>query len=91
MLILYTIIFKMSDVQAYEIIEDLLSNWDSLDKDAIKEKLVLILPPICPQCNQRYGVIQKFGREIYPDARYGAAETLYSLWPNCHYVHSYTY
>lgn len=71
----------MSDVQAYEIIEDMLNNWDSLDKDSIKQQLLVILPPICPNCNVRYGTVRKCGRELDPNARYGAAETLYSLCP----------
>jgi hypothetical protein len=81
----------MSDPQAYQIIEDMLDKWDTLDKTEIREKLLVILPPICPGCKGRWGCVQKFGREIDPKAMYDAASTLYSLCPNCKYVHSYTY
>lgn len=81
----------MCDTQAYEIIEDMLNNWESLNKEDIKQKLEVILPPICPKCKERHGRVLKYGRELNPDARYGAASTLYTLCPNCQYVYSYTY
>ncbi len=81
----------MSDVQAYEIIDDMLNNWDSLDKNDIKQKLLIILPPTCPQCKERYGSVHKYGRQLTPDAKYDAASTLYSVCPNCQYIYSYTY
>lgn len=81
----------MGDNNTYKIIENLLDNWDNLTKDNIKERLIEILPPICPKCNMRYDIVEKYGREINKNARFDAASTLYALCSNCHYVHSYTH
>jgi len=81
----------MTDKQVYDIIENTLNKWDTLNKDAIKKILIDLLPPLCPKCNERWGTVQKYGRELDPDAVYDAASTLYSLCPNCEYIYSYTY
>jgi hypothetical protein len=81
----------MSNFQVYEVIDEMLKNWDDLNKEQIKQQLSEILPPICTNCNERHGYIRKYGRELDPTARYDAASTLYTLCAGCKYVRSYTY
>ena len=77
--------------QLVEGLERLLKNWDDMSKDEIKDTLTIMLPEPCPGCGLKYEPIQKYGRELYPDAKYDAASTLYFLCPMCKYVHGYTY
>lgn len=81
----------MSDFQAYEIIETMLTNWDTLSKNDIKEQLTTILPLPCPKCNGRYERVQKYGRELDPSTRYDAASTSYIICSNCKHIYAYSY
>jgi len=83
----------MSKQLYYELKNFLNEDFNILSKDQIKNKLVEILDLVqpCPKCKGLHEPISKFGRELDPDARYGAAETLYTLCPNCKYVYHYEF
>ena len=84
----------MSYTQLYNELKKLLNeDFDNLDKEEIKSRLKEIIDIVqpCPKCKSLHEPIRKFGRELYPDARYSAASTLYTLCPNCKYVYCYTY
>lgn len=47
--------------------------------------------PRCPECGTDEEPVRGYGRDFWPEARYDAAETYYSLCPRCKYVYGYTY
>ena len=75
----------------YKDIEILLSNFETLSKDEIREQLTNILPKPCKNCNFICPSIEKYGKELNPDARCDAAKALYTLCSNCKYIQSWTY
>ena len=81
----------MTDMNVYKDIEILLTNFESLSKDEIREQLMNILPEPCKNCNVICSSIEKYGKELDPDARYDAAEALYTICSNCKCIQSSTY
>lgn len=81
----------MSYTQLYIELERLLDNFDNLTKEEIKHELsqLLNLERPCPKCGGACEPITKSGKELNPDARYDAAEAIYTLCPYCKYVYSY--
>lgn len=43
----------------------------------------------CPDCNSSAYPVNRLERELYPDAMYDGASTLYNICPDCKYVYSY--
>lgn len=74
----------------YKDIQMLLSNFETLSKDEIRKQLIDILPGPCKNCDVICPSIEKYGKELNPDARYDAAESLYTLCSNCKYIQSWT-
>jgi hypothetical protein len=78
-------------IQIRDKIESLIHEIDGLDKNTIKEKLKDVLSlfvdsqKMCPKCDQMCDFIKKQGKEIFEDARYDSAETMYDVCPSCGY------
>ena len=81
----------MSGRQTYEQIEDIIKKFDNLSKDEILTELKNVLTDPCPSCGIRCDTVNKSGRQLNRNAIFGAAEIVYELCSNCHYMISYDF
>ena len=66
-------------------IQNVEADWKEVQKEEVKNE-----HNACPDCGSLASPIAGYGRELFPNSRYSAAEHYYNICSECKYVYSYT-